>query len=178
MNNEYFYIYDLFISGYSLEEISKKYALNINTTRNTIKEILLFLDLCKKSNNISNAKIFSVGEEIISEILINNNIMFEREKTFDDCRFPKTNYMARFDFCIYNKNDFYLLEFDGEHHYVTTSYYDESGILNNKRKDLIKNNWCKNHNITLIRIPYQIRNNISLKDLQPETSKYVVYKKV
>ena len=42
MNNEYFDIYDLFISGYSLEEISKKYALNINTTRNTIKEILLF----------------------------------------------------------------------------------------------------------------------------------------
>ena len=52
----------------------------------------------------------SKGEETIKNILLKNNILFEQEKTFEDCRFPKTNRKARFDFFVENK---YIIEFDG-----------------------------------------------------------------
>ena len=52
----------------------------------------------------------SKGEEQIKEILLANKISFIQEKSFDDCRFPDTNRLARFDFFVENK---YLIEFDG-----------------------------------------------------------------
>ena len=42
----------------------------------------------------------SVGELNIQNILINNQILFIKEKSFDDCRFPDTNRLARFDFYV------------------------------------------------------------------------------
>ena len=57
--------------------------------------------------------------------------------------------------------DFYLpdynccIEYDGEQHYISTGYYGGKEKLNrNQENDNIKNNYCKEHNIKLIRIPY------------------------
>ena len=47
----------------------------------------------------------------IEKILIKNNLSFEKQKTFEKCRFPDSNYLAKFDFYVENK---YLIEFDGE----------------------------------------------------------------
>lgn len=69
----------------------------------------------------------SKGEEQIKNILIKNNISFTQEKSFDDCRFPKTNRLARFDFYIDNK---YLIEFDGRQHIQNTSKWNMNGIQN------------------------------------------------
>jgi len=39
---------------------------------------------------------------------------------------------------------------------------------------MIKNQWCKNNNIPLIRIPYTHLQNLCLEDLQLETSKFII----
>lgn len=112
----------------------------------------------------------SKGEEQIKNILIKNNISFTQEKSFDDCRFPKTNRLARFNFYIDNK---YLIEFDGRQHIQNTSKWNNEWNLEYVQEhDQIKNNYCKEHNIPLIRIPYSKINYIKLEDLLLETSKY------
>ncbi len=114
----------------------------------------------------------SKGEEQIKNILIKNNISFTQEKSFDDCRFPKTNRLARFDFYIDNK---YLIEFDGRQHIQNTSKWNNEWNLEYVQEhDQIKNNYCKEHNIPLIRIPYSKINYIKLEDLLLETSKYKI----
>ena len=56
----------------------------------------------------------SKGEYLISQILKNNKIPFEKEKVFKDCIFPDTLAPARFDFYV---NSQYIIEIDGEHHF-------------------------------------------------------------
>ena len=83
-----------------------------------------------------------------------NNIIFKEEYTFDDL-IGKNNHRLRFDYAIFNKNNNldFLLEFDGIQHYINDSTF----FSNNeqvKRYDKIKDEYCKNHNIKLVRIPY------------------------
>lgn len=54
------------------------------------------------------------GETAIRNLLKNANIPFEEQKTFETCRFPKTNRKAVFDFFVNNQ---YLIEYDGEQHF-------------------------------------------------------------
>lgn len=115
----------------------------------------------------------SYGEEKIKNILTQNKINFSTEKMFDDLIFPDTNGLGRFDFYIENK---YLIEYDGPQHTV-----QGNGVFDNEEKfnktqehDKYKNEWCKNHNIPLIRIPYTHYNDICLDDLLLETTTYLV----
>lgn len=70
----------------------------------------------------------SQGELKIHNILKNNNIFFEREKTFYDCKF-NNNYLARFDFYVEDK---YIIEYDGSQHLGITKIMD--GIQKNIMK--------------------------------------------
>lgn len=56
----------------------------------------------------------SRGEQVISKILQENNIYFEKEKIFKDCRYPDSGGYPRFDFYV---NNTYLIEYDGEQHF-------------------------------------------------------------
>ena len=112
----------------------------------------------------------SMGEEKIKRILNEHNIAYEQEKTFDSCRFPHSNNLARFDFYINNQ---YLLEFDGIQHFLQTSKTRED-IQAIKERDQYKNEWCKRNHIPLIRIPYTIFNTLNINDLQLETSHYII----
>lgn len=108
----------------------------------------------------------SQGEEKIISILVENDIPFETQKTFDDCRFLDTNKLASFDFFINNK---YLLEYDGSQHFLQfgegTGYMTDDRIKKIQDHDNFKNQWCKEHNIPLIRIPYTKIDTLELKDL-------------
>ena len=113
----------------------------------------------------------SKGEEQIKEILLTNKISFIQEKSFDDCRFPDTNRLARFDFFVENK---YLIEFDGRQHIEETTgncsnWWSLSYVQSH---DKIKNDYCQLNNIPLIRIPYSKINFIKIEDLLLETTKY------
>ena len=101
----------------------------------------------------------SYGEEIISKLLNENNIPYEKEKTFNDCINPETGRKLRFDFFV---NNSYIIEFDGEQHYnKTNGFYSEKGAI----RDRIKDEWALKNNVSLIRIKYNRINNLTIKDL-------------
>ena len=55
-----------------------------------------------------------------------------------------------------------LIEYDGEQHYKFIKHWhgDEEGFKLQQLRDKIKTEYCKNHNIKLIRIPYTEFDNI------------------
>jgi len=117
----------------------------------------------------------SWGEEKISNILKENNIVFIREKSFDNLRFPEYNRKARFDFAVYNQEDkekFYLIEFDGKQH-MQDNNFGHDDLEKRQKHDEIKNQWCKENNIPLIRIPYTHLKDLCLDDLLLETSQFI-----
>lgn len=103
----------------------------------------------------------SYGEAKIGKILLENNIPFEKEKQFDNCRFPNTNKKARFDFYVDNK---YIIEFDGKQHFEINNFFEQS-LEEIQAHDNFKNEWCKNNNIPIIRIPYNKINTLTIEDL-------------
>ena len=50
----------------------------------------------------------------------------------------------------------------------------EENFLKIQQRDAFKNNWCKEHKIPLIRIPYTHYDNLCLEDLKLETSKFII----
>ena len=100
----------------------------------------------------------------IAEILDEANIEYEIEKTFSSCKDKKE---LPFDFYI---NNSYLIEYDGEQHFDKNSIFDYEYTHNH---DLIKTKWCKDNNIPLIRIPYTHYDNLTLEDLQLETTQFL-----
>lgn len=96
------------------------------------------------------------GEFRTRKFLEENNIKFETQKWFDDCRNPRTNYPLKFDFYLPEHN--ILIEYDGKQHYSYTRFENnevaEKDLENTKFKDSVKNQYAKDKNIKLIRIPY------------------------
>ena len=122
----------------------------------------------KKGHKLSCGCLTSKGEQIISSLLKENNVQFETQKTFETCRFPDTNYLARFDFYIDNR---YLLEFDGIQHfeYTNKDWNTEEHYLKVKQHDEYKNKWCLENNIPLIRISYLEINNLTFDKIWVES---------
>ena len=88
----------------------------------------------------------SMGETKIVDILNEHNINFLKEHKFEDC---KNINVLRFDFYLPEQS--LCIEYDGKQHYNEDSrYYSENMIVN----DNIKNEFCIQNNITLLRIPY------------------------
>lgn len=115
---------------------------------------------------------FSKGEEKIKQILLENNISFETQKMFNTCKTSENNY-GKFDFFINNQ---YAIEYDGEQHFkvVDIGWNDPEKLARTQERDKIKNQWCKDNNIPLIRIPYTHLKDLCLEDLLLETSKFIV----
>jgi len=99
----------------------------------------------------------SKGEKQISQYLDNNNVKYIPQYKFKDCRNIRP---LPFDFAIFdNNNDLIcLVEYDGEFHFKNTKANDfilkHSLISNTMQHDKIKNKYCIDNNIKLIRIPY------------------------
>lgn len=59
----------------------------------------------------------------------------------------------RFDFYLPNQN--ICIEYDGEHHFIANGgYFTEDFVKGVQYRDKIKNNYCKEKQIQLIRIPH------------------------
>lgn len=83
---------------------------------------------------------------------------------------------CRFDFYV---NQEYIIEFDGKQHFEEckgreNTWFTEENLKTIRQRDEYKNNWCKKHNIPLIRIPYYVLENLTIEDLLLETTKYLV----
>lgn len=100
---------------------------------------------CKASN----------GEQEVSRVLKKHNFKYFTEYRFNDCRNQKP---LPFDFYLPDKN--VCIEYDGVQHFKPSNFFIREGYDFNyrKRNDKIKNNYCKEKNIKLIRIPYTIEN--------------------
>lgn len=95
----------------------------------------------------------SHGERRIREFLSENKIDFEQEKRFQDCRDKKA---LPFDFYLPSKN--ICIEFDGIYHYQPIR--GDEHFLITQMHDKIKNKYCDDNGIKLIRIPYTAKNKI------------------
>ena len=107
----------------------------------------------------------SYGEKLVSEILSNKGLIPKdcidyrncenREKTFENCTNQKEGKFCRklrFDFYLPKQNA--LIEYDGEQHFVKRGKFGEK-FDTLKQNETIKNEFCKDNNIKLIRIHYK-----------------------
>ncbi len=114
----------------------------------------------------------SYGALKIQQLLQENNLTFTKEQTFPTCKNPNTNRLFRFDFYVENK---YLIEYDGQQHFynpVGLKWTDDVEIV--QKRDQMKNQWCKENNMPLIRIPYTQFNDLTIEDLKLETTKFLI----
>jgi len=151
--------------------------------KNNIKKVKIFCKRCKEYFMQSPADhlsgygcggcVESKGERIIEHILKRSKLIFERQKSFNDCKNPETKRKMKFDFYVLSNNC--LIEYDGQFHYKPhpkiTKGKQQKDLQNVKYRDEIKNKYAKNNNIKLIRIPYWEFNNIEkilMKELELE----------
>lgn len=122
--------------------------------------------------------LISSYEQTVFSLLRNNNIKFKPEYTFDDLRTDKgKNQRYRFDCGVFDDNKLsYLLEIDGEYHFNLFTKDDKKRLETQHKNDTIKNNYCFDNNIKLIRIPYTKVSELTANDLIYERSKYKVTK--
>lgn len=114
----------------------------------------------------------SKGELKIREILTSNQISFYSEYSFNDGVYPDTQRKMKFDFYVENK---YIIEFDGAQHYRSMEFFNgNEGFQYILRHDKLKNSYCFNNNIPMIRIPYWKLDTLLIDDLKLETSNYVI----
>lgn len=104
----------------------------------------------------------SKGERRVRMWLENSKISYEQEKVFKEC--VHKGYL-RFDFYIPCMN--LCIEYDGEQHYKATDFTNKmseeeklSQLITIQTRDRIKNEYCKENDIGLIRIPYLEFDNI------------------
>ena len=102
-------------------------------------------------------KHMSIGELNIRQCLEENNIPFSEQQGF--ASLPRKH----FDFAILNENNniIRLIEFDGEQHFKEVPLFRD-GLNIIQQRDKEKNQWAKENNIPLVRIPYWERDNITL----------------
>lgn len=96
----------------------------------------------------------SKGESLLQKLFIQLKIHYQVQKIFDDCINPKTNAKLKFDFYLPDYNC--CIEYDGIQHfeYKDSGWDTEEDFQERLFRDKIKNQYCKQHNISLIRIPY------------------------
>lgn len=113
-------------------------------------------DNFKRGRNCPCCKRKSKGEDRVKEFLRKYNIKFITQYTTNECKYI---YKLPFDFYLIDLN--IIIEYDGIQHFEEVKNWGGLDKLKlTQEKDIIKNEYCKNNNIELIRIPYWDFDNI------------------
>lgn len=111
--------------------------------------------LNSKTPQVSCGCVGSKGEYYINKYLNELHIKYKTQFQFPDCR---NQIPLRFDFAIFDENNNIkcLIEFQGRQHYKIASDYrdSEENLALRQKRDEIKRQYCKAHNLRLIEIPY------------------------
>lgn len=102
----------------------------------------------------------SSGEISIFQYVKRNSINYKPHYKISQCRGVG---ILEFDCAVFDKvgNLKYIIEYDGQNHFRQKSIYGgEKGLLEIQHRDRIKDEFCKENGIRLIRIPYWERENI------------------
>ena len=116
--------------------------------------------------------IYSKGENKIQAVLDENKIEYKKEFTFPDLK-TENNFPMRFDFAIFEDGNLkYLIEFQGRQHYEEGEFSDAKPLKIRQARDFKKIEYCKNHNIPLITIPYWDYQKINLQYMEDLLNEY------
>lgn len=110
-------------------------------------------DTCSKNSKMEN---------IVEQFLIKNNIHYNKQVSFENLKGINGG-LLKFDFSIndINGNILFVLELDGEQHFKPIKHFGgEEKFIIQQKHDKLKNTYCKNNNIILIRIPYYQKDNL------------------
>lgn len=96
----------------------------------------------------------SFYEKTITDILKELNISFKKQFIFSNLKGDFDN--LRFDFALFkDENLICLIEYQGEQHYEPVEFFGgEKQFKKTLKYDSLKEEYCKNNNIKLIKIPY------------------------
>jgi hypothetical protein len=132
-----------------------------NQTKINIKCLLCNKDFKQRPNDHLNGQGCpycckkSKGCMKIISFLKENHIEYDIEYTFDDCVSKRS---LRFDFYLPKHN--LCIEYDGKQHFKSIDFFGgQEAYLNRIKNDKIKDDYCKDKGLDLIRIPYfEIKN--------------------
>ena len=106
----------------------------------------------------------SKGERQIRLWLDKHNISYEFQKKFEVCR---DSNLLPFDFYLPNYN--MCIEYDGKQHFEPIEHFGgQEAFEITAKHDNIKNDYCKNNGISLLRIPY-------FKNVEEELNNFLLY---
>lgn len=96
----------------------------------------------------------SKGEDKIANILDSIPIKYIRQYSFSDCQNKEHTRRLYFDFYLSDLK--ILIEYDGEQHFFVTGRHwnNKENTYKTQERDKIKDNYCLEHNIVLVRIKY------------------------
>ena len=101
----------------------------------------------------------SKGETAVRSILEKNNIQYKQYHKMKGCFVMRNErcILLTFDFYLPNNNT--IIEYDGRQHYEPVNYFGgKESFQRQVTLDAIKNDFCKDNKINLIRIPYTVKN--------------------
>ena len=98
----------------------------------------------------------SKGENEIETFLLKKKIIFETQKKIEKCKdkreLPFDFYLPDYNLCI---------EYDGEQHFKNNEFFGgEDAFKIRQKHDKIKNDFCEENNINLLRISYKQFNEV------------------
>lgn len=133
-------------------------------------------DYLRNGDTKSCGCIQSINESKIATMLEAVDIAYKQQFTFEDLSSTGRNCdKLMFDFAIYNKHThalLYLIEYDGIQHFTPHHEWTEGGYETTHNNDMIKNKYCFEHLIPIIRIPYDAEYN--LLDLKLESTRFLL----
>jgi hypothetical protein len=100
----------------------------------------------------------SRGEKIVGDILTKNGINYERQKRFTQCfNIGPTGKCTRLPMDFYLPDYNCVIEYDGIQHYEPIeSFGGKKALEMTKIRDEIKNTYCRENDIKMIRISYKL----------------------
>lgn len=115
---------------------------------------------CEMCNIKKGRAIISTGEKKILEYLELNGVSYSFQHREDECKYKR---VLPFDFALLDSqgNPWAMIEFDGEQHFNRDGFYDFSDSYTSdydlelqQIKDNIKDGYCVERGIIMLRIPY------------------------
>lgn len=134
------------------------YVWNTTTFNNFMKKSMIGCHICAAEHRGISLK-EEMCYKLISKFINNKDIQRQcRFIVFDKvCNIERTIFV---DFYIKSLN--LIIEYDGEQHFMFLPYFqlNEDGYKNQVNRDNCLNNYCKENNINLLRIPYVDNNRL------------------
>ena len=142
------------------------------------KNVIVKGDYLRNGDTQSCGCIRSKNESIIAQMLDSIGYKYCQQYSFDGLTSTgRTCDKLLFDFAIFNKSTgqlLYLIEYDGIQHFNPSHAWDENSFKKTRYNDLLKNKYCFENNIPIIRIPYNAT--YDLNSIKLETTDFLLTK--